>query len=151
VHTTLPEGALVHLRTSAPAVRVGVDLVEVDRLRRAWTRHGQRFLDRLFTPAEQAYCRRRWPSLAARFAAKEAVAKALGTGLRGIGWHEIEVLSDRGRPVVRLTGRARDRAQALGLVHFALSLSHTAQLAVAFVVATGPGLARACPAEEQTG
>jgi len=120
---------------------VGVDLVEIARVERALARHGERFLARVFTPAELLYSRRRVPELAARFAAKEAVSKALGVGVRmlaqdGVGWREVEVLGDqRGRPEVYLHGRAAERAAELGLTEWAVSLSHTREYAVAFVVA----------------
>ena len=92
----------------------GVDLLEIGRFQQVLDRHGQRFLDRIFTLREQDYCGLRVPELAARFAAKEAVMKALGTGVRGIGWREIEVLANaRGKPVVLLHGRAIRRANAL--------------------------------------
>lgn len=117
---------------------VGVDIVEVDRVAAVVERWGSKFLDRVFTPAEQAYCRGRAPELAVRFAGKEAIAKALGTGIRGLAWREMEILPDcRGKPLVSLHGRAAERARALGLVHFAISLSHSQANAVAFVVATG--------------
>jgi len=117
---------------------VGVDIIEIERIEGVLRRHGQRFLQRVYTPAEQAYCRGRVPELAARFAAKEAVSKALGTGLRGIAWREMEILGDeRGKPLVCLHGRARARAEELGLSEFAVSLSHSRDYAVAFVVAAG--------------
>lgn len=116
---------------------VGVDLVEIDRVRRVLGQHGERFLRRVYTQAEVRHCRGRVPELAVRFAAKEAVSKALGTGLRGISWRDVEVLPDpRGKPLVFLHGRARERADRLGLTHFAVSLSHSREFAVAFVVAT---------------
>ncbi len=119
----------------------GVDLVEIPRVERILERYGERFLERVFTPSEVAYARRRPHELAARFAAKEAVAKALGVGMRmmardGIGWREAEIVGDgRGKPLVRLYGRAAERAEKLGLTEWAVSLSHTDQHAVAFVVA----------------
>ncbi len=119
---------------------VGVDMAEIPRIRRALERWGDRFLRRVYTPAEVAYCRGRVPELAARFAAKEAISKALGTGLVGVSWVEMEVLADRrGKPVVVLHGRALARARALGLDEWAISLTHTDATAVAFVVATGGG------------
>ena len=120
---------------------VGVDLVEIPRIERVLARYGDRFLERVFTPAERVYARGRVPELAARFAAKEAVSKALGVGVRmlapdGIGWREVEVLGDwRGRPQITLCGRAAERAAELGLTEWAVSLSHTREYAVAFVVA----------------
>lgn len=124
---------------AAGSPSVGVDIVEIDRIGRLVVEHGERFLNRVFTPGEAAYCRGRAPVLAARFAGKEAVLKALGTGLQGIGWHEVEILSDPlGKPEVHLHGRARLRANQLGLTYFAISLSHARDYAVAFVVASRP-------------
>ena len=117
---------------------VGVDLTEIPRVARALERWGERFLWRVYTPAEVAYCRGRVPELAARFAAKEAISKALGTGMVGISWIEMEVLADRrGKPNVVLHGKALARAQALGLDEWAISLTHTDATAMAFVVAMG--------------
>jgi holo-[acyl-carrier protein] synthase len=119
----------------------GVDLIEIARVERVLERYGERFLERVFTPAEVMYCRARPPELAARFAAKEAVAKALGVGVRmmargGIRWQEAEIVGDhRGKPLVRLHGSAAQRAQDLGLTQWAVSLSHTEEHAIAFVVA----------------
>lgn len=119
----------------------GVDLIEIDRVERALERHGERFVRRVFTADEIAYSRRRPAELAARFAAKEAVAKALGVGMRmmargGIGWHEAEIVGDsRGKPLVQLHGRAAERADELGLTEWAVSLSHTTDHAIASVVA----------------
>jgi holo-[acyl-carrier protein] synthase len=123
------------------SLSVGVDIVELDRIRRALDRHGERFLARIYTPEEAARYGHRPPELAARFAAKEAVSKALGVGLNhlsahGIDWKDVEVLSDPlGKPVVRLSGRAQELAQAQGLREWAISLSHAREYAVAFVVA----------------
>jgi holo-[acyl-carrier protein] synthase len=120
---------------------VGIDLIEVTRIERVLARYGDRFLERVFTPAEILYCRARPPELAARFAAKEAVAKALGVGVRmiardGINWRDVEVIGDmRGKPLVRLYDRAAERAGELGLTEWAVSLSHTREHAIAFVVA----------------
>ncbi len=115
---------------------VGIDTIEIPRVRHVLERHGERFLKRVFTPEEVAFCRGRVPELAARFAAKEAVMKALGTGVRGIGWREIEVLPDgRGKPLVYLYGSAKDRAKEMGLEGIDISLSHERQYAVASVVA----------------
>jgi holo-[acyl-carrier protein] synthase len=119
---------------------VGVDIVEIGRLGRTLERWGPRFLQRVYTPAEVAFCRGRLPELAVRFAAKEAISKALGTGLVGIAWTEMEVLADRrGKPLVALYGRALARAQELGLGEWAISLSHSGEAALAFVVARGTG------------
>lgn len=116
---------------------VGVDLIETRRIARALERWGDRFLAHVYTDSEVRYCRGHVPELAVRFAAKEAVSKVLGTGLRGVTWREMEVLGDaRGKPLVRLHGRARKRADDLGLEDFAVSLSHSREYAIAFVVAT---------------
>ena len=116
-------------------IAVGVDIIEIGRVAQALERWGQRFLERVYTPGEIAYCRGRANSLAARFAAKEAVMKALGTGLRGIAWREVEVVRQRGRaPTIVLHGRASKRAQAIGIGELAVSLSHSREYAVASVV-----------------
>ncbi len=114
---------------------VGIDMIETDRVRGVLQRHPERFLSRVFTPEEVAFCRGRVPELAARFAAKEAVMKALGTGARSVGWREIEVLPDRrGKPLVYLYGGAAERAEAIGLEAIDISLSHLDAFAVAVVV-----------------
>ena len=118
---------------------VGVDIVSVPRIGRAIDRWGQRFLDRVYTPQEIGYCRGRVPELAVRFAAKEAISKALGVGIwgrGGIGWKEAEVCPDPlGKPEIMLHGRAVARAGALALDQWAISLSHTDEQAIAMVVA----------------
>jgi holo-[acyl-carrier protein] synthase len=117
---------------------VGTDIIEISRVARAVERRGERFLRRIYTEAELAHCRGRISELAVRFAAKEAISKALGTGIVGISWVEMEVLADgRGKPEVVLHGRALARAQELGLKQWAISLSHSKDNALAFVVATG--------------
>jgi holo-[acyl-carrier protein] synthase len=120
-------------------LRTGVDMIEIERIAQAVTRHGQRFLERVYTADELSYCGRRTESLAARFAAKEAIAKVLGTGIwqAGICWTDLEVIREEvsGAPLVRLHCAARHRAEALSLVEWSLSLSHTRIYAVAFVVA----------------
>ena len=117
----------------------GVDLIEVSRIQDVIARYGDRFLARVFTQGELAYCRGRPQQLAARFAAKEAVSKVLGTGIQhheGVAWQEIQIASDdHGKPVVLLSGRAARRAEEIGLTTFALSLSHTREHAIAMVVA----------------
>jgi holo-[acyl-carrier protein] synthase len=122
----------------------GIDLVEVERIQHSVERYGARFLDRIFTAAEQAYCLRKRTaaeSLAARFAAKEAAAKALGTGIsRGVNWLEIEVVREPGgRPGVAFHGNAARIASRMGVAHAALSLTHTATLAMASVVLESGG------------
>ncbi len=115
----------------------GIDAIEPARIAAALARYGERFLGRIFTPAERALCRERVNSLAARFAAKEAVAKVLGTGLGTIAWREIEILAnERGRPVLVLHGAAAARATQLGLWHWSVSLTHLTGLALAMVVAS---------------
>ena len=114
---------------------VGVDMIEIERVRRALERHPQRFLRRVYTPEEVAVCRGRVPELAARFAAKEAVMKALGTGARSVAWRDIEVLPDRrGKPLVYLYGGGLRRAEQIGLSAIDISLSHLESFAVAVVV-----------------
>lgn len=115
---------------------VGIDAVEVARVAAVYDKFGERFLRRVYTAREAARYRGRINELAARFAAKEAVSKALGTGLHGISWRDIEVMPDpRGKPLVFLYDRASRRAEELGLREFAISLTHTQELAMAFVVA----------------
>lgn len=111
----------------------GIDIIEIDRVERAVHRWGERFLHRIYTPAELQLSRRP-PALAARFAGKEAVMKALGTGNKGVGWREIEILAaPSGQPVVRLNGRAREKARTLKLRELAISLSHCKEYALASV------------------
>lgn len=117
----------------------GIDLVEIERIQNSVDRFGERFLDRIFTEAEQAYCLRKRnaaESLAARFAAKEAGAKALGTGIsQGVGWLEIEVVREPGsRPTLAFRGRAAERAARMGVCNIALSLTHSNSTAMASVV-----------------
>ncbi len=125
------------------SLSAGVDIIELDRIHGALQRYGERFLARVFTPEEIARYGDRLPELAARFAAKEAVSKALGVGINhmsahGIGWREVEVLPDPlGKPVLSLSGRAQELAAEQGLREWAISLSHSRDYAVAFVVASG--------------
>jgi holo-[acyl-carrier protein] synthase len=121
----------------------GVDIVEVSRIEGVLERHGQLFLDRIYSPLEVAVSRGRAGELAARFAAKEAVSKALGVGIfgsDGLSWRDVEVLPDRrGRPLIYLYGRALARSRELGLTDLTVSLSHDGGLAVAMVVGQGAG------------
>ena len=117
----------------------GIDLCEVPRIEEAITRYGARFLERLFTPHEIAYADRkanRFERYAARFAAKEAGMKALGTGWRGgLGWQDLEVANlPSGRPTLRLHGKAAEIAERLGVRNVSLSLTHTAAQAMAIVI-----------------
>lgn len=123
-------------------VGTGIDLVEIERVAHSIERYGDRFLNKVFTPEEIAYCQRKKnsaESFAARFAAKEAGAKALGTGIQyGISWKEIEVRRDPGqRPTLHFSGRAQEFAERLGVARVSLSLTHTAMLAVASVMLEG--------------
>lgn len=121
-----------------PVFSSGVDIIEVERIAQALQRHGPRFEARFFTAQELAYCEGRPERLAGRFAVKEAVAKALGTGIGDVNWTEIEVICDgRGKPELTLHGRARDLARARGLEQWSISLSHTKQFAVGFAVGSG--------------
>ncbi len=118
---------------------LGSDLIEIARIEASILRFGERFLKRVFTPGEIAYCRRKKnaaESFAARFAAKEAGAKALGTGIsHGIAWPEIEVRRElSGRPTLHWSGRAHERAAALGVQRTSLTLTHSREIAMAVVV-----------------
>ena len=114
---------------------VGIDIIEIDRVADVIARHGDRFLNRIFTPDEITHCRGRVPELAARFAAKEAVMKALGTGVRGVGWRDIEVLPNRrGKPLVFLYNRGAARAKHIELRGLEISLTHSRDFAIASVV-----------------
>ncbi len=122
----------------------GVDLVEIARIARSYDEHGQRFIARIYTPAEASYCQsarapRDIERFAARFAAKEAALKALGTGWSdGIAWTDVEVvLAPSGAPSVRLQGKAQELAQKLGIAEMLISLSHTSTHAMASVIAVG--------------
>jgi holo-[acyl-carrier protein] synthase len=122
-------------------VGLGTDMIEIARVARALERFGDRFLARVYTPGEVAYCRRKKrnaaESFAARFAAKEAAAKALGTGIsRGVAWTEFEVVRAPGqRPELRLSGRAEQIAARLGIRRLALSITHSREFSMAVVVA----------------
>ncbi|MFZ5808615.1 MAG: holo-ACP synthase [Chloroflexota bacterium] len=119
-------------------LRSGVDLLEIQRLEVAVQRYGPRFLNRIFTPREQLDSADRIESLAVRFAAKEAVAKALGCGIGKVSWLDIEVLSAESRqPFLQLHGSALQESEQLHLTAWSISLSHTSEYAVAFVVAIG--------------
>ncbi len=122
---------------SEGAIAVGIDLIEIHRIQRSIDDFGERFLKRVYTERERERYRGRTNELAARFAAKEATSKALGTGIMGIRWQEMRVLPNRrGKPVLILHGRAAERARQLGLNHFSVSLTHSRTDAMAFVVAT---------------
>jgi holo-[acyl-carrier protein] synthase len=118
---------------------VGIDLIDVDRIVAVLGRYPDRFRHRILTPSEDRYCRGKPERIAGRWAAKEAVSKVLGLGVRGVGWREIEVLPNRaGQPQVYLHGRASARADAMGLGEVTVSISHERRMAVAVAVADRP-------------
>ncbi|UCH52095.1 MAG: holo-ACP synthase [Chloroflexota bacterium] len=113
---------------------IGVDIVEIRRIERTISEWQDTFLERVYTRAELE-SHHNVSSLAARFAAKEAVMKALGTGARGVGWKDIEILANRdGAPLIRLHGRALERSREIGIEQFSISMSHSREYAVAFVI-----------------
>jgi holo-[acyl-carrier protein] synthase len=113
----------------------GIDIIEIDRIQNVLTKHPERFLRKIFTEYEINYCRGRATQLAARFASKEAAMKALGTGIRGVGWREVEVQRLRsGKPYIILHGRAKKRAESMGIKKIELSISHSKNLATAMVI-----------------
>ncbi len=119
----------------------GIDIVECERIKSLIDRHGQRFLERIFTEAELKYClnrKRKWEHLAGRFAAKEAILKVIGTGWRDkISWRDMEIVNDSaGKPEVKLTGRTAEIANQLGIKKILLSISHTETYAIASAIAT---------------
>ena len=121
---------------------LGIDIIKVERIRAALERFGPRFSNRVLTEAEQRYVRGRPETMAGRWAAKEAVSKVLGLGVRGIGWRDIEVERlPTGQPAVRLHGRAAARAEQLGMERIALSITHESDyaVAIAFGVRTAGG------------
>ena len=116
----------------------GVDLIEIERVQSVITRYGQHYLGRVFTAAERELCGERADSLAVRFAAKEAVSKALGCGIGEVSFQDIEILQDdQGAPVLHLHGIASKKAGKIGLTKWSLSLSHSSKLAIAMVTAVG--------------
>lgn len=127
-----------------PILGHGIDIVETARIRNMVEEHGQRFLDRCFTPAEQAYCaksnKRYFEHLAGRFAAKEAVLKVLGTGWRGgIAWTDIEVLKEpSGQPRIALSGECAEIAKELGIARWHISISHIETHATASAIGMEP-------------
>jgi holo-[acyl-carrier protein] synthase len=128
---TAPSAGVVPQGTT----ELGIDIIKVERIRATLARYGSRFADRVLTPGEQRYVRGRAETMAGRWAAKEAVSKVLGLGVRGIGWREIEIERlPTGQPAVRLHGRAAARAEQLGMGRIALSISHEADYAVAIAL-----------------
>ncbi len=132
-----PAGAVSTGAAAVPApppetTELGIDIIRVSRIRDSLARFGDRFTNRVLTPAESGYVRGRPETMAGRWAAKEAVSKVLGLGVRGIGWRDIEIERlPTGQPAVRLHGRAARRAEQLGMGRVAISISHEAEFAVA--------------------
>jgi len=121
-------------------IATGVDLIEISRIQSTLDRYGDRFLERIYTEREIALTGRKPAELAVRFAAKEAASKALGTGIGLISWRDMEITPDPlGKPILSLDNRAADRARALGLTGWSVSLSHSRGMAVAVVVGYGAG------------
>ncbi|MFX4262209.1 holo-ACP synthase [Pelotomaculum propionicicum] len=122
-------------------IGAGTDIIEIARIKQAYERIGDRFLEKVFTPGERSFCderRDRFSCYAARFAAKEAVLKALGTGLAGCSFTDVEVRRpDGGRPEVTLHGAAAEIAKEKGIASILISMSHSRENAVAFAIATG--------------
>jgi holo-[acyl-carrier protein] synthase len=147
--STASGDSLTEGRGDAPAshrpevtTELGIDIVRVERIRATLARFGDRFSNRVLTPNEQRYVRGRPETMAGRWAAKEAVSKVLGLGVRGIGWRDIEVERlPTGQPSIRLSGRAARRAEQLGMARVAVSISHEADyaVAIAFGVRTAGG------------
>ncbi|CAN5612916.1 hypothetical protein BH23CHL6_BH23CHL6_02930 [soil metagenome] len=129
-------------RVPEGTTELGIDIIKVERIAAALKRFGDRFPRRVLTDAEHRYVRNRPQNFAGRWAAKEAVSKVLGLGVRGVGWRDIEIARlPTGQPEVRLSGRARDRAAQLGMARIAVSISHEGDyaVAVAFGVRTAGG------------
>jgi holo-[acyl-carrier protein] synthase len=117
-------------------LRCGIDMIEIERVEQGIVRFGERFLNRFFTPGERADCADQAQRLAARFAAKEAVAKALGTGIGDVSWREIEIrCGERGRPTLHLHGAAARISAEMGLTQWDVSLTHTQTHASAVAIA----------------
>ena len=117
-------------------IYTGIDLIEIPRIAQTLERYPKRFLEKVFTEGERAYARNRPAQLASRFAAKEAVMKALGTGVRGVPWKDIEVTRKPGHaPEIVLHNKAKKRAERMGIFRIALSLTHSKEMAAASVVA----------------
>lgn len=138
-----------------PILGHGIDIVETARIRQLVESHGQRFLDRCFTPGEQAYCaknpKRYYEHLAGRFAAKEAVLKVLGTGWRGgIQWTDIEILRESsGQPRITLTGECRRIAESLGIYRWHISISHIETHATASAIGLAAAADQPAPSVEE--
>ena len=121
--------------TKSPKKLVGIDIIEISRIAQAISRWHDSFLTRVYTAAELKHCHNAVPSLAARFAAKEATMKALGTGMKGLSWRDIEILSNAdGAPSLRLHGRALKKSKDVGITDLSITMSHSKQYAIAFVI-----------------
>jgi len=139
---TAGAGALLGAAVPAGTTELGIDIIKVDRIRASLARFGERFSKRVLTAHEQRYVRARPETFAGRWAAKEAVSKVLGLGVRGIGWRDIEIERlPTGQPAVRLHGRAAARAEQLGMDRIAVSITHESDyaVAIAFGVRTAGG------------
>jgi holo-[acyl-carrier protein] synthase len=137
-----PGIAEVAALASAGIEELGIDIIKVDRIRAALDKFGERFSKRVLTPSEQRYVRDRPETFAGRWAAKEAVSKVLGLGVRGIGWKEIEIVRlPTGQPSVRLHDRAERRSRQLGMARIAVSITHESDyaVAIAFGIRTAGG------------
>ena len=138
----IPAAAALGAGVPAGTTELGIDIIKVDRIRASIERFGERFSRRVLTPAEDRYVRMRPETFAGRWAAKEAVSKVLGLGVRGIGWRDIEIERlPTGQPAVRLHGRAAARAEQLGMDRIAVSITHESDyaVAIAFGVRTAGG------------
>ena len=114
---------------------IGIDAIEIDRIKKVYKKFGDKFLSRVYTQKEIAFCRGRILELSARFAGKEAAMKALGTGIIGISWKEIEILSNRrGKPVIYFHGKAKKRATDMKLRATDISITHLNSIAIVIVV-----------------
>ncbi len=128
------------LATQGINVAIGIDIIEIERVRSVLAHHGDRFLQRVFTETEIQQCRGKALKIAGRFAAKEAISKALGTGMHGISWRELEIVQlSTGRPSVRLYGNASAHARELGLSAFDVSISDLASFSIAVAVGVQVG------------
>jgi len=117
-------------------LRNGVDIIEIDRLENINSEIRIRFIDRVYTETEKEICGGNYACLAGRFAAKEAVSKVLGTGIGEIRWKDIEILrGEEGQPIIKLHSNAKVKEKELGIHHWAISISHSKTLAIAFVIA----------------
>lgn len=118
----------------------GVDIIEIERIERSINRFGDKMRNRIFTAQEQAYCADNFPSLAGRYAIKEAVGKALGTGIGDVNFTDIEVVNnERGKPELILHNNAKTLAAAQGLTQWSISISHTTSHAIGFAIGLGTG------------